>query len=251
VEQDLALQLLQLGSGLDPQLLAPAASRVLVGAQRLGLAAGAVERQHEQAPSPLPVGVVGDECLEFAHHLGVIAGSERRFDPILRRNQPALLQLHEVWPQGRLIGEIGQRRAAPHRQGLVEFGNCGARIIRYQAVTGRRPMLEAIGIELILRDVEHVPWSPRLDGGTPQLLAEAGDVGLERPAGRCRWIITPDRVDEPIRRHHLVGVGHQGGENHALAPTPQRYRTIAVQDLQRAQDADVHAVMIAIAVGGT
>ena len=74
--QDRRVQRLQRGARLDAELVDAAPPRVLVGAQRLGLAARAVEGEHELAAQALAQGVRGDERLELADELGVAAELE-------------------------------------------------------------------------------------------------------------------------------------------------------------------------------
>ena len=60
-----ALELAQPLARLDAELLDERAPRVLVGLQRVGLAVGAVEREHQLGAQPLAVRVLGDQRLEL------------------------------------------------------------------------------------------------------------------------------------------------------------------------------------------
>ena len=70
------MQLAQPVAGLDAELLDERAPRLLVGLERLRLAAGAVEAEHQLAPQPLPQRVLVDQRLELADELGVSAAGE-------------------------------------------------------------------------------------------------------------------------------------------------------------------------------
>ena len=105
-------------AGLDPELLDERAAGVPVGLQRVGLPAGAVERQHQLPARPLAQRVLGDERLELRDQLGVAAEREIGLDPVLeaaRRSSSsrAISDLGE-----RLEGEVRERRPAPERERL-------------------------------------------------------------------------------------------------------------------------------------
>ena len=76
-------------------------ARVPEGGQRVGLTAGAVQRQHEQAAQPLPQRMVGDEVPQFRDQVGVIADREVKLDAFLqdadaRFGEPVALRV-QVW----------------------------------------------------------------------------------------------------------------------------------------------------------
>ena len=77
------MQLAKLAAGLDPKLVDECAPRVLIGVERLGLTAGAVEREHQLAAHPLVQRVLCHERLELAGQLGVPAGDEILLDALL------------------------------------------------------------------------------------------------------------------------------------------------------------------------
>ena len=58
-----ALELLQLTTGLQPELVHQRLPGMAEGVERLGLATGPVEREHELGVQPLAVRVLGDERL--------------------------------------------------------------------------------------------------------------------------------------------------------------------------------------------
>ena len=105
------LELAQTLAGLDAELLDQRPARVLVGLQRVGLAVGAVEREHQLRPQALAVGVLGDQRLELARpprrgapsaSFASISCSSAASAQVL---QPGDLALRE-----RLVGEVRQRR---------------------------------------------------------------------------------------------------------------------------------------------
>ena len=57
------MQLLEIGAGLDPELLDERAPSVLVGVQCFRLSAGAIERKHQMRAEPLPNRILADQGL--------------------------------------------------------------------------------------------------------------------------------------------------------------------------------------------
>ena len=90
--EDRPLELAQPLSRLDPELLDQRPARVLVGLQRVGLAVGAVEGEHQLRAQPLAVGVLADQGLELADDLGVATERELRLDELLQRRDPQVLE---------------------------------------------------------------------------------------------------------------------------------------------------------------
>ena len=119
---------LELAPGVDPQLVDEEPAGVLVGAQRLGLATAAVERHHELAAQPFAQRVLGDEGREGGRRAGVVAGGQAGLDAVLLGRRPQLVQAADGDGGEGLEGEVGQRRAPPEGQGLVEHGRapCGS-----------------------------------------------------------------------------------------------------------------------------
>ena len=114
----------------SPSSLDQRASRVLVGLQRVGLAVAAVQREHQLAAQPLAVRVLADQRLQPADHLGVAAERELRLDELLARGDPQLLEPGDLGLRERLVGEVGQRRAAPERERALERGGGRRRAAR-------------------------------------------------------------------------------------------------------------------------
>ena len=81
--QDRRLQLAQRRSGLDTDLLDQHATGPAEGAQRVGLAARAVEGEHQLGPAPLPQRVGGDRLLELGDEQLVAPGREEGIDAVL------------------------------------------------------------------------------------------------------------------------------------------------------------------------
>ena len=63
--------------------------------------------------------VLGDERLELADELAVRAGGELGLDRAFERAQPLLLEPPDRGRGERLVGDVGERRAAPQRERLA------------------------------------------------------------------------------------------------------------------------------------
>ena len=86
--EDLALQPLEVGAGLEAELLGERAATLLVDLQRLALAVGAVQGQHELPAQPLAQRMLADEQLELADQLAVAAEGELGLELLLPCRDP-------------------------------------------------------------------------------------------------------------------------------------------------------------------
>ena len=118
--QDRGLELAELGAGVDAELLDERLARGAVGGERVGLAARAVEREHELRARALAQRLGGDQRLELGDELGVAPEREIRLDPLLERDGAQLLEPRDLGLGERLVEEVGERRAAPERERLAQ-----------------------------------------------------------------------------------------------------------------------------------
>ena len=121
--QDAALEPLQALARLQPDLLGERQSTLLVDMQRLGLAVGAIEREHELAAEPLAQLVPGHERLELADELTVAAEGKIRLDPLFERRELKLVEACDLCLCERFVGEIGKGGTAP-------AGECPPQLLR-------------------------------------------------------------------------------------------------------------------------
>ena len=82
------LELLQPRSGLEPQLFDENGTCGGVGTQRVGLAARAVQRQHELLVEALPQGKAFDELAQLADNLSVAPDGEEHVGARFDRSPP-------------------------------------------------------------------------------------------------------------------------------------------------------------------
>ncbi len=114
--EDRGLELAELRAGVDAELLDEGLARGAVGGERVGLPAGAVEREHELRARPLAEWLRGDERLELGDELRVAPEREVGLDPLLERDGAQLLEPGDLGLRERLVEEVGERRAAPERE---------------------------------------------------------------------------------------------------------------------------------------
>ena len=136
--EDRLVELVQLGAGLDPELLDEHLARVAVGLQRVGLAAAAVQREHQLRVQPLAPRVLAGELLELADQLGVAPGGQVGLDAHLHGREALLLQPRDLGRRERRRGELGQRRPAPQLQRLAQLRGRVLAASGRQRLGGRR-----------------------------------------------------------------------------------------------------------------
>ncbi len=119
VGEDLLVQALELGAGLDADLLHQPGARLAIGLERLRLPAGAVEGEHALRMQALAQRVRRDERVELGDHLDMAAGLEVGVDRQLGRPQPQLLEAADLGGGERLVRDVGERVAAPQRERLA------------------------------------------------------------------------------------------------------------------------------------
>ena len=149
VAQDRVLQRAELRPGLDAEVVGELLARLAVGVERLGLAAAAVEGEHQLPGEPLARRVLGDQLPQLADELGVPAGGQVGLDARLQRGQPLLLEPRDLGLRERLERQVGERRPAPQ----ARAPRAGPRGVLGLPGGQRAPPvldqpLEALGVEL-------------------------------------------------------------------------------------------------------
>ena len=107
MREDRLLEAPQLGPGLEPQLVAEHAPRLLERLERVRLAAAAIERQHQLPPQPLPEGVVRERRAQRRRELPMLSERERNLELLLERVDAQRLE------PARLGAEPRRTRSAP------------------------------------------------------------------------------------------------------------------------------------------
>ena len=171
VLEDRPLEPRQRRPGLEAQLLGQHAPAVPVDLQRLGLAPGAIQRQHQLRAQALAQRLARDGGLELGDQLGMAPARQVGLDAALQRDHPALQDAVDLHARLGRLGQLGQRRSAPHAQPGAELGGGALGVARRQRLaSGLQAALEALEVQ-----------RPRLD---PQPIAPP--VGLQRPVAAVR-----------------------------------------------------------------
>ncbi len=112
---------MELRRRLEAELVGEVGARLLVGPKRLGLPAGAVERQHVLRAEALSQRVLLAQHLELSCELRVTAERELRVDPRLHGLQSQLLQAPRFSVERRRAARVGVRVAAPEGERLSQY----------------------------------------------------------------------------------------------------------------------------------
>ena len=92
LREDRSLEIPELVTGLEPELVDQATARDAIRLERVSLPARAVQREHQLTPETFAQRMLTHQRLELAHQPRVIAQREVRVDPILQHDQPRFLQ---------------------------------------------------------------------------------------------------------------------------------------------------------------
>ena len=115
-----ASEALELRARVEAEVLDQRVAGAPERVQRVGLAARAIEREHQLRVQALAVRVLGGERLELGDDVAVAAEREVVLDPLLERVEAGALDPVRL-AGGRAEQErVGQRRAAEQRQRLAQ-----------------------------------------------------------------------------------------------------------------------------------
>ena len=177
-------ELPQLGARFDAQLLHEPAPSLAVRLQRLGLAAGPVQRDHEAPPQTLPQRVVTDHRTKLSHQLTVPPQSEIGVETILERGQAQLLQPADLRGDGAGQPLARAQHRPPPAHAQVRVHGEGGVGTHEQVLAARYPADDAL------------PGQVR--GGPPRMPDVASG---DRATGR-------DRVQPGREASNAVAFGH-------------------------------------------
>ena len=154
---------------------------------------------------PLAQRVLGDERLELADELRVAAEREVGVDPLLERREAELLEPDDRGLRERLVGEVGERGAAPERERLAQRrrGRSASPAGAVRLALAEQA-LEAVQVELLGLELERVAGRARDEHAAPSDLAQArrrspGAPGFALPADS----LAPELVDQAVGRDDL------------------------------------------------
>ncbi len=248
--EEAAVDGLGLLAGLDAELVAERAVKVLVGGQRVGSAAGAVEHGHEPHPQALAQGVEANQLAQVGGQL-VEVGSVGRgvgrgvgcgragagqgdvggtFDGL----EGGLQQTRAVVgdQQVRVDGLEGE--ASPVPQGVTEEAVLLGGFLR--RVAPGEHGLETVQVHCLGRDVEGVAAGSGADGVGARRRAQPGHQHLDRLAGVGGAVRAPDRGRDALGGHGVPDVEGEYRQEGAQAGAEGEGRAVDRDD-ERAEQA--------------
>jgi hypothetical protein len=241
VGEDRAFQLAQGWAGIEPGLLGQDVPGLPEGLQRRGLAAVAVEGDHELPPEPFPQRVVRDQALELAREPGDVAAAQVGGDARLQSLQSQLGVEGASRVERAVVGQVGTELTPPRRQCVPVAGRGGGKVAGLlsgagaaQSVLGRPQVHVHAGEPVARRGVSQgvAVRAERLSHGV--------DVDLYRCAGGGPPGVGVDGVGEPVIRHRRVARGGQHREDRARAHPGQRHRGTVDDQFHRPEQAHLH-----------
>ena len=235
--QHAPLELLQLRRGVEAELVGEREPGGPVDLERLGLAAAAVQRKHQLAAQPLAQRMEGDELLQLADDRSVPAERELCVDPLFLGSDAQLVETRRLEPGEFLLLEVGERRAAPEVERLAQQPRRRGGLRRSRLL---QEPLEAVAVDRVATDREPVAGRVSDEHVAADQLAQRRDGVLERPGCGGGRALTPEVRDEPVGRHDLARPQRQCRQERTLLPARQRDDPVAVQGLERAEQADLH-----------
>ena len=164
LQEDPRLELLQCGHGLEPERVYQRGATLAEHLERLGLSAGAVERQHQLAAQALVQRMLRHDLLELRDEHRAAAELELGVEALLQHRQTQTAQALDDRHRERLEREIRERLAPPDRERFpVELdGRLRVATAERRSRSIREP-LEVLEVERIRRHQDPVAGWSRLD----------------------------------------------------------------------------------------
>ncbi len=163
--QDRQLHRPQLGGRVDAQLVGQPDPKLVVAAQRVGLAAGGGQRGHQLTDQPFVQRVLGGQRLELTDDLQRAARRQVDLHAVENGAQMRLAQsgrMRRNRRDGRAAVGLGERGPAPQRESGAQRGGRAVRVAGAQgAGTGGGEQGETVDVDVVGIDGQAVP------GGRP------------------------------------------------------------------------------------
>ena len=210
--------------------------------QRLGLAAGPIEGEHQLPAQPLAQRMLSHQPLQLRAQAGVLANCQFCLDPVLDRQQAQRFEPLDLEPGKRLKLQIGQRPTTPQRLRLAQQHRRPARIPLGQRIPADgHPLLEHLQVQLTWLNPQHVPTGagqyPRRAVG--QDLAQPGNLHPQHPLRRFRRLIAEQFLGELVNGDDRVRVAQQQRQQRPLPGPADPHQRSFEPDLQRPEDPEL------------
>jgi hypothetical protein len=221
VEQDPLLEPLQARRRVQSQLLDEQLPEPLIGPERLGVAPGTVQRQHQNLARPLAKRILPDRRFGERQGIGHLARRELRGGELLDGVEVPIGEAPDVRLGKLLVGKVGQRRPAPQRERGPKPLRSTDPVASPEALQALLDQaLEPPGVDRVvgrLQLVSGLAGDDDLAGHERgQRLAQLRDVDLDRVPRRARRVLGPQCVDELVNGDDLTGVQQQDREQRPL-----------------------------------
>jgi hypothetical protein len=222
VVEDRPVQLLQVLSGVDSQVVLQPCAYVVVSGQRVGLPARLVEGAHERGVQPLLVGVLADQLSQLGDELYGPAERQLDLQALLQRPDSFLVEdLGGV--SDAFVVDARQRNALPQGQrAAVVFPRRGKVAAAGGGPCLCPPLTPLVQVQLGRGEGDPVAvgvgdygwsWRSRLD----QLPAQPRDASLHLAAGVAGpVVIGPDRFGQRLDGYRVARVEQEHGEHDTL-----------------------------------
>ena len=243
MREDGLLETLELGAGLEAELLDERPASIGVHVECLRLAAGAVEGEHQLRAEALAQRMRAHELAQLRHELGVTSSGEVGLDPRLESLEPYVLQPWQCVEYEALAGEIGERLATPEvERRPQDSGGVFGPLLAEQPAALLPKTLEPVEVELIRPERKPVSGRARLERVVRlEQLPQAGDVLLEGGRGVLGRVVAPKDVDQAIARDDGAPAEEKQGQQAPLLHAAEANLPVALPDLERAEDAVVES----------
>ena len=220
--EDRSLEALELIVRLEPELLGQQPPARAVDLERVRLAAAAVEREHQLAPQTLAQRMLGDAGLELGDDRAVASELDGRLESPLDGLETKLLEAPDLALGEVHERELGEGRAAPEGQCLLERPQRRLRIVLQRAPRLRSKRRESVGVDRARRDTQDIARSLGDDRSVrAEHTSQVGDIPLDGLHGGTRCRVAPERLNQRVDGDNLTPPEHKSGKECALAPRGQ------------------------------
>ena len=244
VVEDPALERARRGARREAELEQPP-RELAVGRERLDLAPGREQRDHQRADELLAQRVGSHQPPQLGDRLQRPAELDERAGARPLRLAAQVLEPAHLGARELGVGEVAVRRPAPQRQAAVEHlqrGRGGQRGGRVHAA------FEAVRVDLLRVDRQAVAGAvadeQRRRGAAVaaglEVRAQVRHAHRERAGRDLAGDAVPARVQQRVRRHGAARVEQQPREDRPLLRARRRRPGGGAAHLDRAQDAEVH-----------
>ncbi|HKH04261.1 MAG TPA: hypothetical protein VKA65_03790 [Acidimicrobiales bacterium] len=247
--EDRHLQRLQLGPGVDAQLLGEGGPGLAERGEGVGLAAGPVQGQHQLAPQPLAQRLLLDQRRQLAGQLAVAPEGEVGLDAVLEGRPAQLLQPPSLELEEPVVAHVGEGLAPPQAQCPAQRvgGGRGLAPAERDAPLGGE-VGEGEGVDVVGAEGEGVAVRPEHQRLAPQRPPGLRHPGLEGVGHAAGQVVAPQQLDEAVGRHDLAAVERQHRHQRLLLGAGQRDGPLAIGHQERPEHTDPHRPTVRLPV---